>query len=79
MKQILESYELQSNIIRTEFAEIIEKYGDISIVESLKEQIEAFEIRFTSRANIVQKAKSATDAGGATGWVGAGISLGYEF
>ena len=58
---------------------IIEKYGDISIVESLKEQIEAFEIRFTSRANIVQKEKSATDAGGATGWVGAGISLGYEF
>ena len=58
---------------------IIEKYGDISFVESFEEQIEAFEIRFTSRANIVQKAKSATDAGGATGWVGAGISLGYEF
>ena len=58
---------------------IIEKYGDISIVKSLEEQIEAFEIRFTSRANIVQKAKSATDAGGATGWIGAGISLGYEF
>jgi len=64
---------------------IIEKYGDISIVESLEEQIEAFEIRFTSRANIVQKEKSVgdggeiLDAGGATGWVGAGISLGYEF
>ena len=58
---------------------IIENWGDISIVESFEEQIEAFEIRFTSRANIVQKEKSATDAGGATGWVGAGISLGYEF
>ena len=58
---------------------IIEKYGDLSLVESLEEQLEAFEIRFTSRANIVQKAKSAADAGGATGWIGAGISLGYEF
>ena len=58
---------------------IVKNYGDISIVESFEEQIEAFEIRFTSRANIVQKEKSATDAGGATGWVGAGISLGYEF
>jgi hypothetical protein len=58
---------------------IIKNYGDISFVESFEEQIEAFEIRFTSRANIVQKEKSATDAGGATGWVGAGISLGYEF
>ena len=58
---------------------IIENWGDISIVESFEEQIEAFEIRFTSRANIVQKEKSATDAGGATGWIDAGISLGYEF
>ena len=52
---------------------IIEKYGDISIVKSLEEQIEAFEIRFTSRANIVQKEKKVNDegeildAGGATG------------
>ena len=58
---------------------IVKNYGDISFVESFEEQIEAFEIRFTSRANIVQKEKSATDAGGATGWIGAGISLGYEF
>ena len=58
---------------------IIENWGDISIVESLEEQIEAFEIRFTSRANMVQKEKSATDEGGFTGWIGAGISLGYEF
>ena len=64
---------------------IIENWGDISIVESFEEQIEAFEIRFTSRANIVQKEKKVNDegaildAGGATGWVGAGISLGYEF
>ena len=64
---------------------IIDKYGDISIVESLEEYIEAFEIRFTSRANIVQKKQRKndegviTEEGGATGWVGAGISLGYEF
>ena len=64
---------------------IIDKYGDISIVESLEEYIEAFEIRFTVRANIVQKEKKVNDqgaiidAGGATGWIGAGISLGYEF
>ena len=64
---------------------IIENWGDISIVESFEEQIEAFEIRFTSRANIIQKEKRVSDggeildAGGATGWVGAGISLGYEF
>ena len=58
---------------------IVKNYGDISIVESFEEQIEAFEIRFTSRANIVQKEKRADDAGGATGWIGAGISLGYEF
>ena len=64
---------------------IVKNYGDISIVESFEEQIEVFEIRFTSRANIVQKEKKVDDegniidAGGATGWVGAGISLGYEF
>ena len=64
---------------------IVKNYGDISIVESFEEQIEAFEIRFTSRANIVQKEKKVDDegnifdAGGATGWIGAGISLGYEF
>jgi len=64
---------------------IIEKYGDIPFVESLVEQIEAFEIRITSRANIVQKEKRVnddgiiTEQGGATGWIGAGISLGYEF
>jgi len=58
---------------------IIENYGDISFVESFEEQIEAFEIRFTSRANIVQKEKNEYDEGGFTGWIGAGISLGYEF
>jgi hypothetical protein len=58
---------------------IVEKYGDISFVESFEEQIQAFEIRFTSRANIVQKEKSEYDAGGATGWIDVGIALGYEF
>jgi len=58
---------------------IIDNYGDMPIVESLEDQIEAFEIRFTTRANIVQKEQSDYDQGGFTGWVGAGISLGYEF
>jgi hypothetical protein len=47
--------------------------GSFDINESLVPHIEAFEVRFTSRANIVQKKK------GATGWVDAGFSIGYEF
>ena len=35
---------------------------------------ESFEVRLTTRNNIVQK-----DGGGFTGWIGAGLSLGYEF
>ena len=35
---------------------------------------ESFEVRLTARNNIVQK-----DGGGFTGWIGAGLSLGYEF
>ena len=38
------------------------------------EAMENFEVRITSRQNIVQKSE-----GGVTGWIGAGISLGYEF
>ena len=43
------------------------------VPESLEPHIEAFEIRLTTRANIVQKSD------GTTGWVDAGISFGYEF
>ena len=53
---------------------IMDHYGDIEFIDNLEEQIEALELRITSRANIVKK----TD-GGTTGWVGGGISLGYEF
>ncbi len=53
---------------------IMDHYGDIEFIDNLEEQIEALELRITSRANIVKK----TD-GGTTGWIGGGISLGYEF
>ena len=53
---------------------IFDKYGDVEIVENLKEVIEALEFRITGRSNVVQKTK-----GGTTGWIGGGISLGYEF
>tara|TARA_S200000501_G_scaffold98676_1_gene92040 strand:- start:54055 stop:54645 length:591 start_codon:yes stop_codon:yes gene_type:complete len=41
--------------------------------ESLEPHIQAFEMRLTTRSNIVQKSD------GTTGWVDAGVSLGYEF
>ena len=53
---------------------IMDHYGDIEFIDNLEEQVEALELRITSRANIVKK----TD-GGTTGWIGGGISLGYEF
>ena len=53
---------------------IMDHYGDIEFIDNLEEQIEALELRITSRANIVKK----TD-GGTTGWIGGGISSGYEF
>ena len=53
---------------------IIDNYGDYSIVDILEDHLESFEIRFTTRSNIVKK----TD-GLWTGWIGAGISFGYEF
>ena len=53
---------------------IMDHYGDIEFIDNLEEQIEALELRITSRANIVKK----TD-GGTTGWIGGGISFGYEF
>ena len=53
---------------------IMDHYGDIEFIDNLEEQIEALELRITSRANIVKKPD-----GGTTGWIGGGISLGYEF
>ncbi|MBL51497.1 MAG: hypothetical protein CMG57_06025 [Candidatus Marinimicrobia bacterium] len=58
---------------------IMDKFGHMTIIDAMEEQIENLEVRITGRSNIVQKAKSAYDAGGATGWVGGGISIGYEF
>ena len=53
---------------------ILDKYGDVEFVENMEEMIEALEIRVTGRANSVKK-----NDGGATYWLGGGISLGYEF
>ena len=53
---------------------ILDKYGDVEFVENMEEVIEALEIRVTGRANTVKK-----NDGGTTYWLGAGISLGYEF
>jgi len=53
---------------------IIDRYGDVEFVENMEEVIEALEFRITGRSNVVQKTK-----GGITGWIGVGISLGYEF
>ena len=53
---------------------IMDRYGDVEFVENMKEVIEALEFRITGRSNVVQKTK-----GGTTGWIGLGISLGYEF
>ena len=53
---------------------IMDRYGDVEFVENMEEVIEALEFRITGRSNVVQKT-----AGGTTGWIGCGISLGYEF
>ena len=53
---------------------ILDKFGDNPFIESMESQIESIEMRFTARSNIVQKT-----GGGTTGWVGGGVSFGYEF
>ena len=53
---------------------IMDRFGDVEFVENMEEVIEALEFRITGRSNVVQKTK-----GGTTGWIGVGISLGYEF
>ena len=47
--------------------------GNFDINESLVPHIEALEVRFTTRANMVHKKD------GITGWVDGGFSIGYEF
>ena len=53
---------------------ILDKFGDNAFVEAIEDHIESLEMRITSRSNIVKKSD-----GGTTGWIGGGISLGYEF
>ena len=52
---------------------LIDRYGDTEIIESLEEYLESIELRITTRSNLIQKPD------GATGWLDAGISIGYEF
>ena len=53
---------------------LINSFQDSDFIEDYEEIIESFEIRLTSRANIVQKRE-----GGSTYWMDAGVSFGYEF
>ena len=53
---------------------ILENFDDIDFFSDNEEFFEAFEMRVTARSNVVQK-----EDGGTTGWLGAGISFGYEF
>jgi hypothetical protein len=52
---------------------LIDRYGDKEIIESFEEYLESVELRITSRSNLIQKSD------GATGWLDAGLSIGYEF
>ena len=52
---------------------LIDRYGDTEIIESVEEYLESVELRITSRSNLIQKPD------GSTGWIDAGISIGYEF
>ncbi len=56
----------------------IGRFIDFKILDGFKirdigDQLNAFEMRLTGRANLIQKAK------GSTGWLGMGVSFGYEF
>ena len=53
---------------------LVNSFEDSNFMQDFKEVIESFEIRLTSRANIVQKKE-----GGSTYWMDAGVSFGYEF
>tara|TARA_Y100000590_G_scaffold225857_1_gene255283 strand:- start:268 stop:846 length:579 start_codon:yes stop_codon:yes gene_type:complete len=47
--------------------------NNVEIPDSMELHVEALEVRFTTRSNIVQKKD------GTTGWIDGGFSLGYEF
>ena len=53
---------------------ILENFEDVDFISDNEEFFEAFEMRVTARSNVVQK-----EDGGTTGWLGAGVSFGYEF
>ncbi|RPH06850.1 MAG: hypothetical protein CBC06_000780 [bacterium TMED46] len=53
---------------------IMDNFGDADFVSDNEDFFEALEMRLTARANLVQKTE-----GGSTGWLGAGLSFGYEF
>ena len=53
---------------------IMDNFGDADFVSDNEDFFEALEMRLTARANMVQKTE-----GGSTGWLGAGVSFGYEF
>ena len=53
---------------------ITKKFRDNKFIKNNSDILESFEIRVTSRANAVQKKDE-----GFTGWLGGGISIGFEF
>ena len=48
-------------------------HNNKDFIENLEGHLESLEIRITSRSNLIQKGN------GYTGWIDAGISIGYEF
>ncbi len=53
---------------------ILESFEDLDFISDNEDFFEALEMRVTGRSNVVQK-----EDGGTTGWLGAGVSFGYEF
>ena len=53
---------------------ILENFEDLDFISDNEDFFEALEMRVTARSNVVQK-----EDGGTTGWLGAGVSFGYEF
>ena len=53
---------------------ILENFEDLDFISDNEDFFEALEMRVTVRSNVVQK-----EDGGTTGWLGAGVSFGYEF
>ena len=53
---------------------ILDNFEDVDFISDNEDFFEAIEMRVTARSNVVQK-----EDGGTTGWLGAGVSFGYEF